>query len=210
MNKKNIIKTSVMSIIIILILSLTYVNRPVTKQKSQAYLVTGLSKEKVNGFQRELQRVSTEHEYIDKGNEYLKEGQIQKAIEQFNTVLKRGEKTSALDFARDGLVNAYEKARDYKTAADLLEKIIATFVLPKGDKWRTAEDERLLYLQFANDGNYDLAIEHAQKALEADAKLPNRPNGANPQYYERLNDLKAAKDYILSLKRKNKLFPPKI
>jgi tetratricopeptide (TPR) repeat protein len=117
-------------------------------------------------------------------------------------VLSRGKKTSALDFARRGLVDAYEKLRDYKTAADLLEKIIATFVLPRGDKWRTAEDERLLYLRYTTAGEYDLAIKHAQKALEADAQLPNRPQGANPQYYERLNDLKAAKDYILSLKKK--------
>ena len=183
----------------IVVLGITYRTTTIKKQQ-KAYLLVG-PKEQVAGLQKELEYISTEHDYIDRGYEYLKEGKTKEAIEQFNTVLSRGKKTSALDFARRGLVDAYEKLRDYKTAADLLEKIIATFVLPKGDKWRTAEDERLLYLRYATNGEYDLAIEHAQKAIEADAQLPNRPQGANPPYYQRLDDLKAAKDYILSLKK---------
>ena len=203
MNNKMVLKiiTIVIIAIFIVALGLTYRTVYVNQKQPKAYLVTGLSKEQVAGLQKELEYVSTEHEYIDKGDAYLKEGRIQDAIEQFNIVLKRGKKTSALDFARDGLVNAYEKAQDYKTAADLLEKIMSKYVLPKGDKWRAAEDERLLYLRYANNGDYDLAVEHAQKALEADTKLPNRPKDGRSDYIQRLNDLKAAKDYILSLKK---------
>jgi len=194
-----VIVTIVVSIVV---LGITY--RTVTAKKQQkAYVMVGFPKEQGAGIQKELEYISTEHDYIDRGYQYLKDGRIKEAMEQFNAVLSRGKKTSALDFARRGLVDACEKSRDYKTAADLLDKIIGTFVIPKGDMWRTAEDERLLYLRYAANGDYDLAIEHSQKALEADAQLPNRPQGANPQYYERLDDLKAAKDYILSQKQKN-------
>lgn len=185
----------------IVALGVTYRTATVKRQQ-KVYALVGFSKEQATGLQKELEYISTEHDYIDRGNAYLKEGKIQEAIEQFDTVLRRGKKTSALDFARDGLVDAHEKARDYKTAMELLEKIVSKYVLPKGDKWRLADDERILYLKYANEGAYGLATEHAQKALEADAQLPNRPQGANPQYYERLNDLKVAKDYILSLKKK--------
>lgn len=180
---------------------ITYRNVEVKKQQQRAYVIVGLPKEQAAGIQKELEYISPEHDIVDRGYAYLKEGKTREAIEQFNAVLERGKKTAALGDAREGLVDAYEKARDYKTAVGLLEKIIARFKISKGDMWRTSADERLLYLRYAADGEYDLAVEHAQKSLEADAKLPNRPQGANPQYYERLNDLKAAKDYILSLKK---------
>ena len=91
--------------------------------------------------------------------------------------------------------------RDYKTAAELLEKIIATYKIPEGDMWRLPDDERLSYLLYAANGNYEVAINHAQKALEADASLPNAPKGGSLDYIQRLEDLKAAKDYILVLKK---------
>ena len=122
----------ILIVVVIVVFGITYRTTTIKKQQQKAYLVVGLPKGQVAGFQKELEYISTEHDYIDKGYEYLKEGRTKEAIEQFNTVLNRGKKTSALDFARRGLVDAYEKARDYKIAADLLEKIIATFVLPKG------------------------------------------------------------------------------
>lgn len=196
----------VISIIVIgfIVAGITYRNVEVKKQQQRAYLLIGFSKEQAAGIQKELEYISPEHDFVDRGYMYLKEGKTKEAIEQFNTVLERNKKTAALGAAREGLVDAYEKARDYKTATGLLEKIIARFKIPKGDMWRTAADERLLYLQYAASGDYDLAIEHAQKSLEADARLPNRPQGANPPYYQRLDDLKAAKDYILSLKNINR------
>lgn len=199
---KIVLRIIVIIIIVVGIVALGITYRTATIKKQQkAYVMVGFPKGQTAGIQKELEYISTEHDYIDRGYAYLKAGRIKEAMEQFNTVLSRGKKTSALDFARRGLVDAYEKSRDYKTAADLLDKIIAIFVIPKGDIWRTAEDERLLYLRYAANGDYNLTIEHAQKALEADAKLPNRPQGANPQYYERLDDLKAAKDYIMSLRK---------
>lgn len=203
MNKKTILKIIIMSLIVIgiIVAGITYRNIEVRKQQQRAYLLVGFSKEQAAGIQKELEYISPEHDIVDRGYAYLKEGKTREAIEQFNTVLERGKKTAALGDAREGLVAAYEKARDYKTAADLLEKIMSKYVVQKGDKWRLADDERLLYLRYAADGEYDLALEHAQKSLEANAQLPNKPKGANPQYYERLDDLKAAKDYIMSLKK---------
>ena len=134
----------------LIVVGITYRNTTIEKQQ-KAYVLLGPN-EKIAGIAKELEYVSTEHDYIDRGYEFLKEGKTKEAMEQFNIVLARGKKTSALDFARRGLVDAYEKSRDYKTAANLLEKIISTFVLPKGDKWRAAEDERLLYLQYAASG----------------------------------------------------------
>jgi tetratricopeptide (TPR) repeat protein len=204
MNKKIILKIIVISLIMVgfIAAGITYRSVEVKKQQQRAYLLVGFPKEQAAGIQKELEYISTEHDFVDRGYAYLKEGKIKDAIEQFNTVLIRGKKTAALGDAREGLVDAYEKARDYKTAVGLLEKIIARFKIPKGDMWRTAADERLLYLQYAASGDYALAIEHAQKALEADAKLPNRPVGGRQDYIDRLNDLKAAKEYIMSLKIK--------
>ncbi|MDP3790664.1 MAG: tetratricopeptide repeat protein [Candidatus Omnitrophota bacterium] len=200
--KHKILKIMVMIVSVIVIIAggitvKTYVNE---KRTQQTYIVTGLP-EKQTGVLKELQIVATEHAYITQGYEYLKTGDFNKAREQFEIVLKRNQPTGALPEARRGIVDVYEKIHDYVTAAKSFEKIIATFKIPKGDMWRLPDDERLSYLLYAANGDYDLAIEHAQKALEADSQLPNAPKGGSPDYIQRLNDLKAAKDYILSLKK---------
>jgi tetratricopeptide (TPR) repeat protein len=189
-------------IVIVMVAGGLTFNTYVAKQKIQrAYVVTGLP-EKQTGILKELAIVSTEHSFIIKGYDYLKGNEFDKAIEQFQTVLDRNKQTGALAEARQGLVDVYEKARDYKKATELQEIIISRIKIPKGDMWRTPNDERLAYLQYASNGDYDLAVEHAQKALEADAKLPNRPAGGRQDYIDRLNDLKSAKDYILGQKKK--------
>lgn len=176
----------------------TYVRE---KRSQRAYIVTGLPAKQTGVF-KELQMVTTEHEYVVKGYEYLNQGEFDKAREQFEIVLKRNQSTGALPEARRGLVDVHEKARDYKMAATLFEKIINTYKIPKGDMWRRPDDERLSYLLYAANGDYDYAIAYAQKALEADSRLPNHPKDGREDFIQRLNDLKAAKDYILSLKKK--------
>jgi len=201
--KKNIILKSVIitiGVTIIIFGGITLKTYVKEKKAKQVYVVTGLS-ENQTGVLKELQIVAIEHAYIIKGYEYLNNGEFKKAIEQFEIVIKRNQPTGALPEAKQGIVDVYEKMRDYKTAAELFKNIIATFKIPKGDMWRLPDDERLSYLQYAANGDYELAVEHAQKALEADAKLPNHPKGGREDYIQRLNDLKAAKDYILSLKK---------
>ncbi len=187
-------------IIVIIAGGLTFNTYIAKKKIQQAYIVTGLPANQT-GILKELQTVTAEHSYIIEGYEYLANSEFNKAIEQFEMVLKRDKQTGALAEARQGLVDVYEKMHEYKKAAELQEKIIARFKIPKGDMWRTPNDERLIYLQCAANGDYDLAVEHSQKALEADSKLPNRPASGRQDYIERLNDLKAAKDYILGLKK---------
>jgi len=166
----------------------------------QTFVVTGLPKNQ-SGILKELEKVTNEHAYIKKGYKYLESREYDKAKEQFETVIKRNKPTGALSEARRGMIDLYEKIGDYRMAAELFSKIIATFKIAKGNMWRLPDDERLLYLLYAADGDYDLAVEHAQRALEADAKLPNRPKGGRADYIQRFNELKEAKDYILSLRK---------
>lgn len=191
----------IIGITVIMIGGITVKTHIKATNPQRTYVVTGLP-ENQTGVLKELQIVATEHAYIEKGYAYLKNGEYDKAKEQFEIVLKRNQPTGALPEARQGMVDVYEKMRDYKTAAELFEKIIATFKIPKGNMWRLPDDERLSYLWYATNGDYDLAIEHAQKSLEADSRLPNRPKEGREDYIQRLDDLKAAKDYILNLKKK--------
>lgn len=190
----------IIGVFVIMIGGITMKTYVKVARPQRTYVVTGLP-ENQTGVLKELQIVATEHAYIEKGYEYFKNGEYDKAKEQFEIVIKRNKPTGALPEARQGMVDLYEKMRDYKTAAELFEKIIATFKIPKGNMWRLPDDERLSYLLYAANGDYELAIEHAQKALEADASLPNRPKEGREDYIQRLNELKAAKDYILGLKK---------
>lgn len=171
-----------------------------TKNPNSANIFVGFP-QRQTGIIKEMEFVRTEYDYIEKGNEYLENGEIDKAIAQYNIVLKRDKKTSALMSAKRGLINAYEKDRGYSTAADLLDQKLQDSKIPNDDKWRMPEEERLKYLRYATEGNYEMAVEHAKKALVADARLPNRPKEGSFDYLDRLNDIKSAKEYIESLRK---------
>jgi tetratricopeptide (TPR) repeat protein len=97
------------------------------------------------------------------------------------------------------IADAYETKRDYAKALKQMIIIRDKYI----NEWaKEPVVERAIYLDYALKGEYELAIEHAQKAIEEDEKLPNVPKGGSPDYIQRLNDLKVAKDYILSLKNK--------
>ena len=92
--KHKILKIIVMIISVIVIVAggitiKTYVNK---KRAQQTYVVTGLP-EKQTGVLKELQIVATEHAYIVQGYGYLKNGDYNKAKEQFEVVLKRNKPT---------------------------------------------------------------------------------------------------------------------
>ena len=87
--------------------------------------------------------------------------------------------------------------RDYQKALELLKLARDEYV---SDWAKEPIIERIKYLEYALQGNYAMAVKHAELALEADKKLPNRPKEGSEDYIERLNDLKAAKGYIESLK----------
>ena len=49
---------------------------------------------------------------------------------------------------------------------------------------------------------YELAIQYAKKTLEVETSMPYNKGVPSQGFIDRLNDLIAAKDYILSLKKK--------
>lgn len=205
MTNKNILKITVTIIIIFLVvIGISYTAKKKYNKVANAILVTGL-KSNQTGVINEIAKASEEYHYIENGNKYLDENRFKEAIEQYSIGILKARTSSMRDLARIRLVDAYEKSREYETALKLLGDITEEYKVPKGHPFRIPDEERYEYLKYASKGEYDLAVEHAQRALEADVKLPNRPKEGSPNYIQRLNDLKAAKDYILGLKKNSKI-----
>lgn len=199
-SKKLIVRIIVLSAVIffVVILGITYRQKHVSKQNNEAVLLVG-PPEKQAGLQKELNYAFKQASYIKKGNQLLKENKIDESIEQFKIALSLARSSGTKGIAHICLANAYEKKRDYEKA---LKEVIVDRDKYVNEWAKEPAVERAKYLEYALKGEYELAVEHAKKALEADAKLPNSPKTGRSDYSERLNDLKAAKDYILSLKQK--------
>ena len=202
-NKEPVMKVAVIVGIfcIIPIIGLAMDQKQVKENKPGAIVVVGAPKNDTAGLQKELIEASKWKNYLDKGDSLAKEGKTDEAIEAYQIAFSLGKISGAKGLAIYAIANAYEQKRDYKKA---LEKMIIIRDKYVNDWAKEPDVERVLYLEYAINGDYDLAIEHAQKALEAEARLPNVPKGRSPDYIRRLNDLKAAKDYILSLKNENR------
>ena len=197
---KKILKIAVIGIVALLVLTfgLTIHQEQIKKHKITAVVMTGLPKEQAAGMQKELSEAFEYKSYLDKGDDLVSQGRIDNAIKEYETAFSLAKVSGAKGLAIYAISNAYEKKRDYINALK--------YVIIDRDKYvsswaKEPVVERAIYLEYALKGEYDLAVEHAQKALEEDAKLPNSPKGGSKNYIERLNDLKAAKDYILSLKK---------
>ena len=198
---KKILKIAIIGIVVLLVLTvgLTIRQEQVKKHKITAVIMTGLPKEQAEGMQKELGEVFEYKSYLDKGDELVSQGRIDGAIKEYETAFSLAKISGAKGLAIYAISNAYEKKRDYSNALK--------YVIIDRDKYvsswaKEPVAKRAIYLEYALKGEYDLAVEHAQKALEGDAKLPNAPKGGSKNYIDRLNDLKAAKDYILNLKKK--------
>ena len=95
-NKRMILKSITFVILFGLVISLGYNQIQKRKQANeQAFLVTGIQKDQT-GIVEELKRSAAEYDYIRRGNEYFKNGEYDKAIEQYNIVLERNKKTASL------------------------------------------------------------------------------------------------------------------
>ena len=197
---KKILKTAVIGIVVLLVLTvgLTIHQEQVKKHNITAVVMTGLPKEQAVGIQKELSEAFEYKGYLDKGNDLVSQGRIDEAIREYETAFSLAKVTGAKGLAIYAISNAYEKKRDYVNALKYAKIDRDKYV---SDWAKEPVVERVIYLEYALKGEYDLAVEHAQKALEADAKLPNAPKGGSKNYIERLNDLKAAKNYILSQKK---------
>lgn len=198
-NRKIVLKIIVISLIVvgIIMLGLTIQHQQKEQQKINAVLVTGFPKEEGKGFQKELEHAFKEADILERGDVLLREGKIDEAIKEYEKALSLAKLSGSKAVASISIANAYEKKRDYKRA---LELIIIDRDKYVNDWAKEPVVERAKYLEYALNGEYELAVDHAKKALEADANLPNRPKNGSPDYIQRLNDLKSAKDYILNLK----------
>ncbi len=200
---KVIIITSILAIAIFS--GLTIGNRIISTKKPapskdpKGYFIVGMPSGQRAGLVKEIEYASKEDSYVKKGDLLMQEGKIDEAMKDYETALSLARFSGSKAIVYIHIANGYEKMRDYKKA---LEYVIIDRDKFVNDWAKEPVIERTKYLEYALQGEYDLAIEHAQKALEADAKLPNTPKGGSPDYIERLNDLKAAKDYILSLEKK--------
>ena len=182
---------------LVLVVGIDINQRQVKKNKSTAIVVVGLPKGQVGVFQKQLAEASKYKSYLDKGDELVKEGRIDDAIKEYETAVSLAKISGAKAVAMIAISDAYEKKHDYRKALELViidrDKYVSSWA-------KEPVVERAIYLDYAIKGEYDLAIEHAQKALEEDMKLFNRKQ-PREDYLQRLNDLKVAKDYILSLKK---------
>jgi len=185
-------------VIFVVIFGISYQQKRQIEEKPKAVVLVGFSEKEGAGLQKELMEVFERDRYLKTGEELLKKGKIEEAIKQFEIAFEVAKSPGGRGLAVFCLANACEKKRDYQKALE--------YVVIGRDKycasWAKGPDiERAQYLEYALNGEYDLAVEHARKALEADSKLPNTPKGGSIDYRERLNDIMAAKDYIESLKK---------
>lgn len=171
------------------------------KPAQEATVVTGLTEGQQKTFQQDLSGAMAQYGYIKKGNTLLAAGRYDDAIKEYETALSLARSTGSRGEAFISLANAYEKKRDYKKALEYMLLVEKMYV----SNWaKHPIFERIKYLEYILKGEYDLAIKHAELAIEEGIKIDisSRQKKPRADYVERLNDLKAAKDYILSLKKK--------
>jgi len=172
------------------------INRP---KNSQVVVMAGFPEKKSNGLMKEMNYAFKQANYLKDGDSLLKDENFKGAIEMYEVAFKEAKSQGSKGLAIYSIANAYEKKKDY-------EKAFKYVIIDKdqyvNDWAKEPVIERAKYLEYASKGEYDLAVEYAQKAAEASSKLPNRKGKPREDYIERLNDIKASKEYIENLKRK--------
>lgn len=191
------------SIITTILLGLLLVGVPAIllkhkKPLQQPVVITGLTEGQQKSFQQNLSGALTQFSHIKKGDRLVAEGRLDYAMKEYQTAFSMAKSTGAKGEALRSIANLYEIKRNYKKALE--------YIIIERDKY-TAEwargplDERIKYLEYADQGEYDLAVEHAEKAIKAEASLPDSNGKPRADYIKRLDDIKGAKDYIISLKK---------
>ncbi len=201
MNKKMVI-ISIVTIIVFfgLFIGIQTKKSPKTMKKERVVAV-GLKPSQQEYFSKQLSGSFNEVALLEKGTSLMSQGKLDEAAEHFKNLLA-DKKFELKGNARAHLIDIYEKKREYdKAYAVLSEDVQKNYKVPPEHEARVPVEERLKYLQYAINGDYDFAVEHARLALEASKKLPLSLKDISMSYQRRLEDLVAAKDYILSLKK---------
>ena len=201
MKTKNILKILILGLVVfVAIFGISVGVKKKQQARQSAILITGLPKNQT-GILLELEKASSDYSYIEYATNLLKENRTDEAVEAYKKAISSIKSSNMRSLAKLGLVDAYEKAREYKKATNVLSDITKGYKVPPTNMFRIPNDERLKYLEYAAKGDYDLAFEYAKKAAEADSKLPNRRGRPREDYVERLKDLLEAREYILSSKQ---------
>lgn len=154
----------------------------------------GMTEGQKDYFERELSSAIRVKDKFLLGAQLREQRRYDDAINVFEEIFREGGEEYK-GMAILGIADTYEKEKNYKKALE--------YIIISRDEYASVKEpiaERAKYLEYASNGNYEMAVQHAQLAVEADAKLPSRPKGGRQIYIDRLNDIKAAKDYIESLK----------
>ena len=168
------------------------------KPTQQPIVVAGLTEGQQKTFQQDLSGAISQYGHIKRGDRLFAKANYDDAIKEYEIALSLARSSGSKGEAYRHLANAYEKKRDYQKALDYIvverDRYIAEWA-------KQPLVERAKYLEYAIMGDYDRAIEYAEKAIAVDIKVHNS-NFTRQDYQGRLNDLIAAKDYIMSLKKK--------
>lgn len=194
-------KKAVVIIIILLVAFMVGVPLLLTiykKNAPESTIVTGLTEGQQKTFHRDLSDAIKQYSYIKKGDKLLAEGHFDNALSEYKMALASAKSAGTKGEAFRSLANLYEKKREYEKALEyviiLRDNYVATWALEPFV-------ERAKYLEYACKGNYDLSVEHARKAIKAEANLPDSNGNPRLDYVQRLNDIISSKGYIMSLKK---------
>jgi len=194
-NKPKLMVVTLVVIILFFGISIVKTKNPVPKK----IVTTGLTKGQSDYLLKQLEETGKQYSYIQDGQQSLMSGDIENAIRLFEIALKSAYSQATEGEAIINLANAYEKKKDYEKALEYIIIDRDNYV----NEWAKEPIlQRTKYLEYASRGEYELAIEHAKKAIVAEMNIHNSKTPRS-DYTERLNDLIAAKDYILSLKKSN-------
>jgi tetratricopeptide (TPR) repeat protein len=158
----------------------------------------GLTKGQDGYFQKQLRETGKQYAFIERGIYYLENGDFDASIKMFEDALQNAYSQGTKGEAIIHLADAYEKKRDYDKA---LEYIVLDRDEYINDWAKAPVVERAKYLEYAASGEYELAVEQAEKALIVETNMPYNKGVPSEGYVQRVNDIKASKEYIEALKK---------
>ncbi|MBD3379103.1 MAG: hypothetical protein GF408_01410 [Candidatus Omnitrophica bacterium] len=158
--------------------------------------IQGFSGGQKSALQDYLSEASEQFALIKKGNELLSEGDIARAISEYERAFEKADTTVAKGEALFCLANAYEKDRNYTEALKHINMYKDNYVA----EWAQGPvNERSKYLMSAAKGDYLGALLHAERSIAEYEAIYKGRKEIRPDYIERLNDLKASRAYIENL-----------
>lgn len=164
---------------------------------TDSVIKTGMTKGQKDYFSSKLSEAVNINKRFDMGEKLRNQSKYEEAVSLFKEIFNDIKHPGYKGMAIIQIANTFEKEKDYKNALKYMVISRDEYV----NEWaKEPIIERVKYLEYALQGNYELAIEHAKLALEAEMKVHDSKKPRR-DYLERFNDLKASKEYIEGLKK---------